>query len=231
MIQGQTMPKPLRLGETATTLRTQADGYIPVISDRTYKERMFKRPWVTYKGARPLHRTTLTLDRSKPKLDYLTLYKHYYQGDPHLQGVRRPPTCPSMFTSQWDIGENRSRCFTTVTADMFPPKTGESLKSMRSVQVENRFNNTHGRKMMDVTDMDTGPSYVTSYRTVHDALGKSRGNGSSHVRKKPPRFNIISGETLNTARSETENHRRNSGNRVLSEQRRRANIYQTFQLY
>lgn len=64
---------------------------------------------------------------------------------------------------------------------------------MRSIQVENRINNTHGRKMMDVTDMDTGPSYVTSYRTVHDSLGTSRGRGVPHSRKKPPQFNIISG--------------------------------------
>lgn len=76
MIQEQSMPKPLRLGESAVTLRTQADSYIPFISDQTYRDRILRRPWVSYRGARPLHRTTLTLDRSKPKLDYLTLYKH-----------------------------------------------------------------------------------------------------------------------------------------------------------
>ena len=64
---------------------------------------------------------------------------------------------------------------------------------MRRIQVENRFNNTHGQKMMDVTDMDTGPCYYTSYRVTHDALGKIRGDGVPHIRKQPQRFNVITG--------------------------------------
>ena len=65
---------------------------------------------------------------------------------------------------------------------------------MRKVQVQNRFNNTHGQQMMDVTDMDTGASYFTSYRVVHDELGKQRGEGVPHILKKPPRFNVITGK-------------------------------------
>ena len=64
---------------------------------------------------------------------------------------------------------------------------------MRKIQAENRFNNTHGQKMMDITDMDTGPSYYTSYRVTHDTLGKHRGDGVPHIRKQPPRFNVITG--------------------------------------
>jgi len=64
---------------------------------------------------------------------------------------------------------------------------------MRSVQAANRFNNTHGQSMMDVTDSDCGPSYRTSYKTVHDQLAKLRGPGVPHSRKLPPRFNVISG--------------------------------------
>ena len=67
---------PIRLGQSAITLRTQNAGYIPAISDLTYRDRTQKRTWLSYKGARPIHRTTLTLDRSKPKLDYVTLYKY-----------------------------------------------------------------------------------------------------------------------------------------------------------
>ncbi|XP_076810084.1 uncharacterized protein LOC143452839 [Clavelina lepadiformis] len=220
---------PIRLGQSAITLRTQNAGYIPAISDLTYRDRTQKRTWLSYKGARPIHRTTLTLDRSKPKLDYVTLYKYHFHGNPHLQGVRRPPTCPSMFTSQWDIGENKTTDFTTQTEQMFPPKTGESVKTQRKVQQRNRYNNTHGRKMMDVTDMDTGASYVTSYRVTHDVLGRSRGPGVPHARKIPPRFNVISGETLANA-VKGSSHRLRSGNRVLSQQRQRSNIYETFQL-
>ena len=50
--------------------------------------------------------------------------------------------------------------------------------------------------MMGITDMDTGPSYFTSYRVTHDALGKSRGDGAPHIREKPPRFNVITGNNL-----------------------------------
>jgi len=61
---------------------------------------------------------------------------------------------------------------------------------MRRVQAENRFNNTHGLKMI------TGPSYFTSYRVTHDSLGKSRGDGVPHIRKQPPRFNVITGMSV-----------------------------------
>lgn len=65
-----------RLGHSAITLHTDQSSLIPVISDVPYTQRVLRKPWVSYVGARPIHRTTLTLDRSKPKLDYVTLYKH-----------------------------------------------------------------------------------------------------------------------------------------------------------
>nr|XP_002127562.1 uncharacterized protein LOC100184141 [Ciona intestinalis] len=222
-------PKPVRLGRDSITLRTQESNYIPVISDIPYVTRTQAKAWLAYKGARPIHRTTLQLDRTRHKLDYVTLYKHYHRGNPKLSGVRRPPTCPSLFTSQWEIGENNERCFNTNHNVMFPPKTGESISLMRDVQVRNRVSNTHGLRMVDVTHHDEGASYFTSYRNSHDALGQSRGRGVPHVRKKPPVFNIISGE-ISAPTSGRIDHRLRSGNRVLSEQRRRSNIYQTFQL-
>lgn len=67
---------------------------------------------------------------------------------------------------------------------------------MRKVQAQNRFSNTHGQQMMNVTDMDSGPCYYTSYRVSHDALGKIRGDGVPHQRKQPPRFNVITGDKV-----------------------------------
>ena len=65
-----------RLGQSAITLHTDQSNFIPVISDVPYTKRALKKQWVSYMGARPIHRTTLTLDRSKPKLDYVSMYKH-----------------------------------------------------------------------------------------------------------------------------------------------------------
>jgi len=67
---------PVRLGQNATTLRTQTAEFIPVITDVAYKDRMKRPPWVSYNGARPIHRTTLMMDRKRPKLDYITLYEY-----------------------------------------------------------------------------------------------------------------------------------------------------------
>ena len=50
--------------------------------------------------------------------------------------------------------------------------------------------------MMNITDMDSGPCYYTSYRVSHDALGKLRGDGVPHQRKLPPRLNVITGNQL-----------------------------------
>ena len=65
-----------RLGQSAITLHTDQSAFIPTISEIPYTQRVLRRPWVSYLGARPIHRTTLNLDRSKPKLDYMSIYKH-----------------------------------------------------------------------------------------------------------------------------------------------------------
>ena len=70
------VPVSHRLGQSAITLHTDQSSFIPVISEIPYTQRLLRRPWVSYMGARPIHRTTLNLDRSKPKLDYLSIYKY-----------------------------------------------------------------------------------------------------------------------------------------------------------
>lgn len=65
-----------RTGRNVTTLRNQYSENKTFLSDDTYKLRTQPRVWTSYLGARPIHRTTLTLDRSRPKLDYGTIYKH-----------------------------------------------------------------------------------------------------------------------------------------------------------
>ena len=76
MATSEVAVQPNRLGQSAIALHTDQSSFIPVISEIPYTQRILKRPWVSYMGARPIHRTTLNLDRSKPKLDYLTIYKH-----------------------------------------------------------------------------------------------------------------------------------------------------------
>jgi len=69
-------PVSHRLGQSAITLHTDQSAFIPTISEIPYAQRILRRPWVSYMGARPIHRTTLNLDRSKPKLDYMSIYKY-----------------------------------------------------------------------------------------------------------------------------------------------------------
>ena len=76
MISSELVASPHRLGRNAITLQTDQSKFIPLISEVSYDRRTLRRPWASYMGARPIHRTTLALDRSKPKLDYLTLYKY-----------------------------------------------------------------------------------------------------------------------------------------------------------
>ena len=70
------LPSPLALGRHTITILNNTSNLQPVLSDRSHKERLARSAWVSYKGARPLHRTTLTFDRSKPKPDYLSFYKY-----------------------------------------------------------------------------------------------------------------------------------------------------------
>lgn len=65
-----------RTGKNAITLRTPSSKYIPVISEKSYTERSRKPNLLTYRGSRPMHRTTLSLHRGSRTLDYITLYQH-----------------------------------------------------------------------------------------------------------------------------------------------------------
>lgn len=67
------------------------------------------------------------------------------------------------------------------------------LSARKRIETAHRINNTAGFQMMDVTDMNTRPSYRSAYGSSHNALGRQLGNGVPHYRKKPPKFNVITG--------------------------------------
>lgn len=69
-------PSPRAFGRHTVTILNNTSGLQPFLSDQTKKERSVRSAWTSYKGSRPLHRTTLTFDRSKPKSDYLSFYKY-----------------------------------------------------------------------------------------------------------------------------------------------------------
>ena len=69
-------PSAKGFGKHTITLLNNMSGLHPVLSDKTKKERSVRSAWVSYKGSRPLHRTTLNFDRSKTNPDYLSFYKY-----------------------------------------------------------------------------------------------------------------------------------------------------------
>jgi len=222
-------PSPRAFGKHTVTILNNSSVIQPVLSDRPKNERSVRSAWVSYKGSRPLHRTTLTFDKSKSKTDYLSFYKYYFSGSSQEEGIRRPPSCPSLLISHIDLGENDQMQFQTIQREMYPPKRSQPLSARRRIETAHRINNTAGYQMMEVTDMNTRPSYKSAYGSSHNALGRQLGNGVPHYRKKPPKFNVITGDAL---KSSVENicYRKKSGNRTLSQHRRKSSYYEVFKL-
>lgn len=221
-------PPARAFGKHTITILNNLSGLQPVLSDQTKNERSVRSAWASYRGSRPLHRTTLTFDRSKPKTDYLSFYKYYFSGISQ-EGVRRPPSCPSLLISHIDLGENDQMQFQTIQKEMFPPKHYQPLSARKNIEKTHRINNTAGLQMMDITDMNTRPSYKSAYGSSHNALGRQLGNGVPHYRKKPPKFNVLTGEALKTS-VESVCYRKKSGNRTLSQHRRKGSYHEVFKL-
>ena len=67
------------------------------------------------------------------------------------------------------------------------------VSARKRIEARHRINNTAGLQMMDITDMNTRPTYKSSYGSTHNTLGRQLGSGVPHYRKKPPKFNVITG--------------------------------------
>ncbi|XP_033755444.1 uncharacterized protein LOC117338268 isoform X1 [Pecten maximus] len=209
-------------GKSANTLLTEDGCHYPVISP-AYTDRMraASAPYEYGKGVRAMHKTTLTI--AKPPWDsrdaYKTSNKQYFGGSKSLNPVRRPPRCPSMHTSQWDIGQNQQDKYwdthykgTFHEKEIIPATARANRLHMTSLV--NRIDQTEGADMKQTIKSDKNhPNYWSQYGRIHNKLGHMLGTG---VSREPPvrkSYNVITGEELGPAWEDV--NRRVSGNRVL----------------
>ncbi|XP_048758490.2 uncharacterized protein LOC125668402 isoform X2 [Ostrea edulis] len=204
-------------GKTACTILTEDGCIYPVISSLSYNDRTKSVPHEYGRGARPMHRSTLTIAKPpwSPEQEFKTTSKQYFSGSKSLNPVRRPPLCPSMHRSQWTIGHNmQDTTFDTEYSKTYFEKDIVPANRLHLTSLVNRIDQTEGKDMKTTVHTDPhAPTYWSQYNRVHGKLGQMRGPGVERERAIRQSYNIFTGEETGTAWKC--DNKRISGNRVL----------------
>ncbi|CAC5378691.1 unnamed protein product [Mytilus coruscus] len=209
-------------GKCATTILTEGGYVYPIVSSTSYNDRIKSAPYTYGRGARPMHRSTLTI--TKPPWnsheEYKTTAKQYFSGSKSLNPVRRPPLCPSMHRSQIKMAHpsDEKRGWDTDYTGTYREKDIVPANRLHLISLRNRIDQTEGGEMKKVVKPDQSPqSYFTQYNRTHNKLGNLLGPGVPRGYPIRESYNILTGEETGLAWKE--DNKRTSGNRHLYDSR------------
>ncbi|CAG2242464.1 unnamed protein product [Mytilus edulis] len=213
-------------GKCATTILTEGGYIYPIVSSTSYNDRIKSAPYTYGRGARPMHRSTLTITKPPWNLqeEYKTTTKQYFSGSKSLNPVRRPPLCPSMHRSQIKMAHpsDDKRGWDTDYTGTYREKDIVPANRLHMISLRNRIDQTEGGDMKKVVKPDQlvigqgYPEYIQSERIIIYSQ-------ISYLSRLPriyqigESYNILTGEETGLAWKE--DNKRTSGNRHLYDSR------------
>lgn len=180
-------------GRDTNTVLTNLSNYLTVVSDEPYNERKQQRyglpalrsvPNTTSpgrRGIRPLHRTTLSLSSGGQDSKYTSTMRDSFNGKPDLRPVKQFKKCPSLHTSQFDVGVNSQLHTNTTNNDCFKTYTGQAMAA--HVDRARWMNQMAGDDMVNCTrhDGSNNIDFLTTYSQDHHKMEQTP--------SKPDKFN------------------------------------------
>ncbi|ELT99744.1 hypothetical protein CAPTEDRAFT_226857 [Capitella teleta] len=211
----------------ATTILGDQGGLVYLVTDTPKLARCKEvPPHVTYKGARPLHRTTLKMHATEHP-SYDTTNQKFHGGKIGLCLPERDQPYPSQHFSQFDLFHRTNlaspsdvhemKCSTHYDEEFSAKGTGEGPARLHFPSFLNKMTMNEGSGVKSVMlppkgDQRTG-RFWTQYNRVHNRLGAALGPGVPRERPVLSAHNPITGSYQGP--STKEDNRRISGNRVL----------------
>nr|XP_015215670.1 PREDICTED: uncharacterized protein LOC107079020 [Lepisosteus oculatus] len=211
-------------GAWADSVRTARGQEVTHIRDRPFAQRLASKPQpVSYRGGRPMHRSTLQLGGRLSDTSYVTTHAHYYSGRDghgHLSAVPRAAQYPSQHHGTLDLSHSALERCQSHSRDAFGPKETTPHYVLHENGVRNRSHSQNGLGMSEVTNPPaTRRDYSTTYRTAHcRAAPQPVSARSTGLPTHWHNYNIITGEEQLPA--VPGHRRRRAGDRVLWESRR-----------
>lgn len=211
----------LRQGNAASTVLTNRSKYITVISDEPYESRKRIYPAKKYglnsdvthhrKGTRPMHQTSLTFEKQPTDLTYQSSSKQEYSGKKGVAFVKRPPQCPSLHLSQFQVGTNNQMDWskTKIINSTFDPNGYPVHEDRDRWQREMK-----GTAMQNSL---TFKSYGKSKTKRPSAPNPIREYTPSLLQNSKESYDIITGTS--SAPTRREHYKKISGNRLLQTSR------------
>lgn len=213
-------------GKRATTILADQGDIVTVITDVPYVVRSrHEVAGPARKGARPMHRTTLTI-KTQPQSEYNTTVNTYHSGQQSsAPPPPRPVPFPSQHLSQIKLGRGQdSAQFDTNYQHHYPLKDITPAHQLHYPSQVNKLNMNQGGEMKTVIDKphaSNAPNqyrYWSQYNRIHNKLGVMMGPGVSRERVIRSSYNPVTGTHQGSAWKDQ--NRRVSGNRVLYGQRK-----------
>jgi len=206
----------IRQGNATSTVLTNRSKYITVISDESVESQKKSNIFSSstnrnrhLKGTRPAHKTTLTFERQPADASFVTTSKDVFSGKKDLEFTRRPPRCPSLHLSQFQIGSGKHR-----------DEGGQWDESLRPVNMSHEDKRRwrkemEGSNMLNSLKYDCRRNSNSVPKMYFDTTESSQGNDYSPYPKatRVERYDIITGES--SAGNQRDGFRKVSGNRIL----------------
>lgn len=211
--------------KAATTILGDQGDTVYVVSDEPYQARREHRAPALYRGARPMHRSTLRIPM-QGGTDYTTTNKQFHGGRRDVRICERSPQYPSQHITQFDLAHHTmtglveatpQNNFTTHYTTQYPDKGSQDPSLLHYPTFHNKMNMNEGksiRTIMTAPDPTHGRGrYWSQYNRIHNKLGAALGPGVPRERTIRSSYNPLTGADLGEAWKS--DNQRYSGNRIL----------------
>ena len=171
-------------GRDTNTVLTNLSNYLTVVSDERYNERKQRRyglpslrpsprtlcPGPGRRGLRPLHKTTLNLLSGGEDNKYTSTMKDSFNGRLDLHPVQQFKKCPSLHTSQFDVGVDSRLHLKTTNNDCFQSHSGQATTA--HIDRARWMSQMAGGDMVDCTrhDGSSNIDFSTTYSQNYHKL-------------------------------------------------------------
>ncbi|XP_067859829.1 uncharacterized protein [Heptranchias perlo] len=213
---------------TNTILTDQAKD-ITVLRDQPYRTNVAKElEPVSHLGARPMHKSTLILEKTPVVTDYTSSYNQFYTSQ-RIQPVIKCFGYPGEIKHlgmNMDVKEQ-----ITTHKETFYQKELVPRSILNKAVVENRTKSTRGQAMKEITNPTrSSQNYSTSYSSIHNIRYQHPPCANiPEFRPKRHTHNIITGEERPSV--QPANYKRKSGDWFQQYSRQRGCFYDRLFLY